>query len=1130
MKKYYPFFVFITLCALFFSACTSDVGSPDHETVKTGSLTVLVPQVASADASKSVYAPSVGDLTINHYTVELSNPGNAKIEDCYTSSPIIIEGIPIGTQTVTVTGYNASNEMVTDPLSQDVNIDKGTTNSATFFLTKVTGGTGTLIWSLSWNPDIEQNVQFLVVSLQKNNEEKTHSVTVALSSGTSENGTKTFSITDSDMTALEAGTYTSTITLYKEGTKENPQSEVYFALHDVVHVYAGLTTHIDITIPNEYRPVSAPTVDVTGDGQVTIKNNTDGADVFYTFTPENGTKSESIQYSGPFSVNQSGTLAAWATIAGFKISSLPVEKQIRLVSAGSFAIINPKTVADYTMNVAKPANWSGIVEKGSLLSFSASFRGAPSEASFSYTLDGGPATASNGGTYAINSLEKGAHTLIVDGTADGFAYSETIIFTVVNGIGSATLSLDTDGLMLKDGDKDFAVTVVLGNVATTLNAVNPEMTLNLAEGAYTPQVNLSGLDGYQLSFDESIVVEKGKATPFVVTIRPDDATHYTQEVSFAFASGSGLDPTKRVVFHASANGTHYDSLSYPADGTRHSFKIPVLGSGHYRLAVNYVGDDTLQEEAFYANSSGVFDTATHMGWGKATLRWRRAGNDTSDSLSVYIHDTANNLTGTSNAYQAAAGSTSTYRYITFWAAPDTYQVTVTCRIDGIENDYIGKVTIDTSGNPNVIEMTKKDSSSLGTLAVALESTLIPDDVRNDIEVDVLVDGQVQGSVNYSKRTLSFPVGLGAHTVSALIKNVGEIYTITEGTGTVTVSSPGEVVQRTLYLDYDSTKYPNLATVTVEFPTDATKGCRFRLRKYIGNGDSKTSSGYRTINPVKSTRVFHIPEGNWYLPEFKFSNDGEAYFAVEKTSWNSTDESKRYTPADFWTLRSISKDSPITYLALGTRFLGRKKVTLHYPKSYSSSFPSAGGYAEGDMNVRWVGYATKETSDNVQVFGAGSKDRKIYSEFSWLPNGVYYPSLHSPTTGKYYVIVGSGGSLTIDDSKDAYEFDVRAMDPNIDIPATVVFSLENFQVPWQSSLELRGIDGIEPYSCDLPNTFSKNPDGSYTLNCSETLSLYPGRYEVEGNGTVLKVFSVTKFGESLIIDSLDYPTTNNGASN
>lgn len=1089
------------LSLLWCVACAPDVESLENvsSSGETGSLMCTVPQAQSI--AKSTYTPSAEDLKIAYYKIEISDCGpGTSIPDKVLEQTVVIDNIPIGPHQVTITGYNDSDVQITAPNTKQVTIATGVTTEMTFNLEKPSGN-GFVDFSLSWDASLSSIRSFAFSLTKEGTSDPVWQFTVDPAKATVNNGVNTFSGDKGE--ALPAGTYVSEVTIYGEGLKE-----IFAKIQDIVYVYGGVTTQVDISVPSEFKEVEAPTISVAADGFVTI-TAMEGASIYYTTDGSDPTIA-STKYIGKFLVEANGSIRAIASWDAYHVTSPIAIAQVQLSGNGSFSITNPQTANDYKLYVSKPLDWSGIVGYGSSVIVNAAIKPTPVAASYSFLLDGTKLTEGIvGGQATLSHLSTGPHVLQIKGSTGGvenFSYLETLYFTVVQGVGNVRFLLDTEGWMLSEDAKDFVLAVTFDNTTTIKLGSSGSGTMStLAAGTHTVSVSSSGLKGYRLAYDSSLTISDGQTTDLSLSIVPENEASQTESFTFASPSTSGVDASKKIVYRLCAPGGNcrYRSLPVSIDGQDHSYKVPALDSGSYEVRATYEGDDEACQDLFLGEQSGnsvTWKSASRNGWGQAILRWEHDARENEATVTVVPRTTTSDYAYVRN------------RDVSFWGTMGTYDAVVTYKIDDVEYRYQTSFAITQTGfQHETFQMEKVDMSQKGEVAFALTSTLLPNDVRKDMAVLVKIDGQEVGTLSSSRSALSVMVEPGSHVVDASISGVSDGYKITEGLGALSVDAGGKTF-RTLYADYDETKVSNLASVTVEFATPGVVKEQFRMNGY--------SSSYRTIGKINDTHTFRIPAGTWTRPCFRInSSDTDAYYAVDKQAWEATNPDDKYKSSDFYASREIAAGQNYVFLVKSASELGRKKVTLHYPRSYI--FSKEWGNDGGDMEVTWLA-EDKESADHVHLGYSGSSEDGVSQEFWFLPSGIYTPSLYSGATARMYVLDTPNNTVTIAD-EDSYDFDVRVADKLFDY-GTLVVNLVDVPVPesiGQSEMYLCGLDGGRTFRCSIGQVQAAiGSTTTYSISANDTFSLLAGTYFIRCNDKKVATIKV-EAGKTVSLTSLQF---------
>jgi hypothetical protein len=264
------------------------------------------------DGSKSI-SPTESQLTVSSIRIwGTCENGSTIASQIFTlGSSITIQGLSIGTWSISIEGLNAEGTVITEvAVDSSVEILSGKKTTATFSLTYLATGNGTLSLAASWPGAFTSLTSARMVLSQPG---VTENYTYTADSVLSE-GVYSASITNK---SLVIGDYD--VALYLVNASG---AEISFPMIDMVDIFDSIAVEGTIAlVAEDFQQVASPVITVSDstDGKsVTITSTTSGSQIYYSTDGVAPTgREEEEKYTGPFTLTDTGTVLAIATADGF---------------------------------------------------------------------------------------------------------------------------------------------------------------------------------------------------------------------------------------------------------------------------------------------------------------------------------------------------------------------------------------------------------------------------------------------------------------------------------------------------------------------------------------------------------------------------------------------------------------------------------------------------------------------------------------------------------------------------------------------------------------------------------------------------------------------------------------------
>lgn len=406
------------------------------------------------DSARTI-EPDTAEITCSTYkAIGVHSDGIHQFEEVFSGSSVTINHLYIGMWSVFVEGYNSEGLLIAKSSRLSLTINAATTDTASFQLDYLSEGNGTLLLSVRV-PSFDPSINEVVFSIS--NDSTINDV---------------ISIQKPDA-LIDDYYYFSTSHLYPAGAYrinikmlDSQRNIVGTQIYDSAILYPNLvsekvwTSHARVA-----DPVITPTDSEIGlETLITISSETDGAIIYYTTDGSLPTASQwSQKYTGPFTINQTGTVKAIATKIGYADSSVISKDFVINYLRGGLSVTPP---THYSLDIEVPKEWSegNYVVSGVCATIKANLLPENGNATYSWFIDGQPALFNNGdsvvnttnlklGTYAVHNINlyQGLHSIRVECSFGSLLLSEELIVLI-----SDDGSIGSTGPNIEVGDQTIA--------------------------------------------------------------------------------------------------------------------------------------------------------------------------------------------------------------------------------------------------------------------------------------------------------------------------------------------------------------------------------------------------------------------------------------------------------------------------------------------------------------------------------------------------------------------------------------------------------------------------------------------------------------------------------------------------
>ncbi|MBR2282579.1 MAG: chitobiase/beta-hexosaminidase C-terminal domain-containing protein [Spirochaetales bacterium] len=277
--------IILVIIMVLFAGCKNDVVHEQY-----GSITI------SSSVSRTI-EPNLASISCAKYIVHGTHSnGSDTFDDEFTGLSVTVEHLLVGNWSVYVEGFNADDIKIASSEIQTVVVSPASTANASFSLTYLTEGTGTLNLALRISSS-DTAVAKVVFSI--GDEE------VAVSRPAAPEGDYFIFRTAKNLTV---GQYDVLVTLY-----DATNTKIGISMMEVAHIYNSFTSEKmwdcnGFTSMPVFNLVSSI---ITENDQIILTSSTQGATIYYTTDGTDPTTKSSV-YSSAITINQNTTIKAIA--------------------------------------------------------------------------------------------------------------------------------------------------------------------------------------------------------------------------------------------------------------------------------------------------------------------------------------------------------------------------------------------------------------------------------------------------------------------------------------------------------------------------------------------------------------------------------------------------------------------------------------------------------------------------------------------------------------------------------------------------------------------------------------------------------------------------------------------------